>query len=126
MDDIALVRFGKKQAFETEIKEQDIVVIFPDFFYKFKSQPLEKFAEKLEQMPLWTVDYVGKQFIDVWVNKPFPTWLRKSYVDIHLFVNDVTFKRQQEALDLLHKFKHLIDKLFINNYERDVQSWKIS
>jgi hypothetical protein len=52
LDDIALVRFGKKQAFETEIKEQDIVVIFPDFFYKFKSQPLEKFAEKLEQMPL--------------------------------------------------------------------------
>jgi hypothetical protein len=28
-------------------------------------------------------------------------------------------------LDLLPKFKHLVDKLLINNYERDVQTWKI-
>jgi hypothetical protein len=58
LDDIALIRFGKKQNFETEIKEQDIVVFVPEFFYKFRQESLNKFAEKLEQMPLGTVDYV--------------------------------------------------------------------
>jgi len=105
LDDVSLIRFGRKTPFETEIKEQDIVVILPIFFYKFKEAWLKEFEKKLENMPLWTVHYVWKQFIDVWVNKPFPEWILKSNVDLHLFVNDVTFKRQEEALDLLPKFK---------------------
>jgi len=125
LDDIALIRFGKKQNFETEIKEQDIVVFVPEFFYKFRQEPLNKFAEKLEQMPLGTVDYVWKQFVDVWVNKPFPTWLTKSYVDMHLFVNDVTFKRQQEALTLLPKILKIDEKLRIDDYMWDRVSGKI-
>ena len=116
LDDICLIRFWRKTTFQTEIKEQDIIVILPTFFYKFRDLWLKEFEKKLENMPLWTVHYVWKQFIDVWVNKPFPDWVLKADVDLHLFVNDITFKRQEEALDLLPKIKS-------NNVKFIVYSW---
>lgn len=123
LDDIALIRFWKKENFITQIKEQDIVVFLPNFFYKFKDLWLKEFSKKLEVMPLWTVDYIWKQFIDIWVNKPFPAWLTKSNVDVHLFVNDITFKRQLEALDLLPKLK-IEDKLLIEDYDWNI-NWEV-
>ena len=133
LDDICLIRFWRKENFQTEIKEQDIVVILPNFFYKFKDLGLKQFEKKLENMPLWTVHYVWKQFIDIWINKPFPDRILKSNVDIHLFVNDITFKRQEEALDLLPKLKS--DKINfivatwakqnkISEYETDLEELK--
>ncbi len=118
LDDISLIRFWKKQPFETQIKEQDVVVLLPSFFYKFKNNWLKKFQEQIEKMPLGIVDFVWKQFIDVWVNKPYPVWVKKTNIDLHLFVNDVTFKRQEEWLDRLRKnYKKFNYKFLIENWD---------
>jgi hypothetical protein len=49
------------------------------------------------------VENVGKYFIDVWVNKPLYKFILKEKVDIHLFVNDITFRRWLEGLELFEK-----------------------
>ncbi len=112
-DDIALIKFWKKKDFKTNIKEGDIVCILPDFVYKKKD--FKSFEKELEKLPIWNVEYVWKQFINVYVEKPIPDWVWKKQVDISLFINDITFKRQQDALDRLWKkkdFDHIKDVLF--------------
>ena len=104
-DDIVLIRFGRKLPFEVEIKEGEIVLIVDEKFYKLRKNHFKVFAKEADKYPLWTVENIWKQFIDIWVNKPLPFFVLKDEVDIHLFVNDVTFRRQEEALDWMLKRK---------------------
>jgi hypothetical protein len=39
------------------------------------------------------------------VNKPLPYFIFKDEIDIHLYVNDITFRRQEEALDWMLRRK---------------------
>jgi predicted DNA helicase len=117
-----LFRFWRKENISTEIQIGDIIIILPIFFYKNLNENIEKFEEKLLNYPLWTVENIWKQFIDIWIQKPYPAWLKKEKVDIHLFVNDITFKRQIECLENIDKYnketiQQIIESFFDKNYK---------
>ena len=52
MDQIALVRFSRKEDIETEIKTQDIVLITNDSLEKLRFYNFQDFQESIEQFPL--------------------------------------------------------------------------
>jgi predicted DNA helicase len=121
-DELSLFRFWRKENISTEIQIGDIIIILPIFFYKNLNENIEKFEEKLLNYPLWTVENIWKQFIDIWIQKPYPAWLKKEKVDIHLFVNDITFKRQIECLENIDKYnketiQQIIESFFNKNYK---------
>ncbi len=105
MDQIALVRFSRKENIETEIKAQDIVLITNDSLEKLRSYNFKDFQENIENFPLWTVYKLGKNYIDVWLNTPIPRFVSKDSLTLHLYVNDITFYRQKTCLDFFFKRK---------------------
>ena len=104
-DEVMLIRFGRSEPIETEIKEDEVVLIVDEFFYKLRKKSFQQFVRDAEKYPIWMVENVWKYFMDVWVNKPLYKFVLKEEVDIHLFVNDITFRRWLEALELLEKWK---------------------
>jgi len=107
MDDVVLVRFGSDKLLQTEIREGDVVLVLPPNVYSQlkKIGNLQKAYQFLQNYPLGNVVNVGKHFVEVWLYKPLPWWLTSQKVDLQLFVNDITFKRQEEALEYLLKLK---------------------
>ncbi|UFX82717.1 IGHMBP2 family helicase [Candidatus Absconditicoccus praedator] len=105
MDQIALVRFSRKENIETEIKAQDIVLITNDSLEKLRSYNFKDFQENIENFPLGTVYKLGKNYIDVWLNTPIPRFVFKDSLTLHLYVNDITFYRQKTCLDFFFKRK---------------------
>ena len=104
-DDVTLIRFWSEQPFESEIKEEEIVILLNKKIYSQRKLWFEKFKKILEKQPIGTVENIWKQFIDVWVQNPVPNFIFKEKIDIHLFVNDITFKRRAEWIQLFVKSK---------------------
>ena len=104
-DEVVLIRFWRSEEIITEIKEDEVVLIVDEYFYKLRKKHFKLFVKDAEKYPIWIVENVWKYFIDVWVNKPLYKFILKEEVDIHLFVNDITFRRWLEWLDLLEKWK---------------------
>lgn len=100
-DEIGLFRFWKKEKFDTEIKEWDIVLISNIDFKKFRNKSFDNFSKELETYPLATVGSVWKNFFDVWISKPFSSVIFDKNLSLHLFINDITYKRQKKALDFM-------------------------
>ena len=82
-----LVKFGRKKSIETEITTGDVVLIS-------RGDPLKSDL-------IGTVIKVTEKSITVaFENKP-PKWVYKKGIRIDLYVNDVTFRRMSENLEIL-------------------------
>ena len=82
-----LVKFGRKKSIETEITTGDVVLIS-------RGDPLKSDL-------IGTVIKVTEKSITVaFENKP-PKWVYKKGIRIDLYVNDVTFRRMNENLEIL-------------------------
>jgi len=82
-----LVKFSRRKSIDTEISTGDVVLVS-------RGNPLKSDL-------LGTVLKVTERSITVaFENKP-PSWVYKHGVRIDLYVNDVTFKRMEENLELL-------------------------
>ena len=82
-----LVRFWREKPIETEISSGDVVLI---------SQ-----GNPLKSDLLGTVVKVTEKTITVAFEQKPPKWVYKKGVRIDLYVNDITFKRMEENLELL-------------------------
>ena len=104
---MVLVRFGRDKLIHTEIKPGDVVLIVDTRFYEElnKIKSFEKALKLADEYPLGNVANIGKHFLEVWVQKPLPPFVFKGVVDVQLYVNDVTFRRQLEGLELFKKRK---------------------
>ncbi len=80
--DFKIYRFNRNNMPEHQIKVGDIVLVS-------KGEPL-KFNQEA------TVSAVGKNFIEVYSKEPI---FRSKLYRLDLFVNDITFKRMEEALN---------------------------
>ncbi len=107
-EDMTLVRFSvtkdKKINFkEFEFKEGEVVLIVDKSFYSLRKLPFNQFQQAVNNFPIWTIADIGKLFIDVWISEPISYWVFKNEVDLHLYVNDITFRRWEEGLDYMLK-----------------------
>ncbi|GAB6189359.1 IGHMBP2 family helicase [Marinitoga arctica] len=84
-----LIKFGKKENIKTDINVGDVVLVS-------KGNPLKSDL-------LGSVIEVGNKYIIIsFSNKP-PIWVQKSKnIRIDLYLNEVTFKRMQDAILKLH------------------------
>ncbi|NPA12004.1 MAG: IGHMBP2 family helicase [Epsilonproteobacteria bacterium] len=92
--DFKIYRFNRNNMPEHQIKVGDIVLVS-------RGEPL-KFNQEA------TVSAVGKNFIEVYSKEPI---FRAKLYRLDLFVNDITFKRMEAALDGLgenEKFKDIV------------------
>ena len=90
--DFKIYRFNRNNMPEHQIKVGDIVLIS-------KGEPL-KFNQEA------TVSAVGKNFIEVYSKEPI---FRSKLYRLDLFVNDITFKRMQKALERVEAKEVLCD-----------------
>ncbi len=81
------VKFGRSRIIDTDITSGDIVLI---------SQ-----GEPLKSDLVGTVSEVRKNFITVAFEERPPKWVYSHGIRVDLYVNDVTFKRMEENLQLL-------------------------
>jgi predicted DNA helicase len=86
--DFKIYRFNRNNMPEHQIKVGDIVLIS-------KGEPI-KFNQEA------TVSSVGKNFIEVYSKEPI---FRSKLYRLDLFVNDITFKRMEKALDEVENYE---------------------
>jgi len=84
-----LVKFGRKKPIETEIAVGDVVLIS-------QGNPLKS------NLTGTVVKITEKTIIVAFENKP-PKWVYKKGVRMDLYINDITFKRMEENLEI---FRH--------------------
>ena len=82
-----LVKFGRKKSIETEITTGDVVLIS-------RGNPLKS------DLTGTVIKVTEKSITVAFENKP-PKWVYKKGIRIDLYVNDVTFKRMEENLEIL-------------------------
>ncbi len=114
VDEMVLLRLGRDKLIETEIKVGDVALIVDSRFYEElkKTKSFDEALQLANNYPLGNLANVGKHFLEVWVQKPLPPFVFKGVVDVQLYVNDVTFRRQLEGLEIFKKRKwRLFEKL---------------
>lgn len=133
IDEVGLIRFGRNKIIQTEIKAGDVVLIVDDNFYEALSKlnNFEQVIKLTNNYPLGNVASVWKYFVEVWVNKPIPYFVFKKEVDLHLYVNDITFRRQLEGLEIFKKRKwkllYKLKQLFLGQkIDIDIKKWEIT
>ncbi|MEO1958210.1 MAG: IGHMBP2 family helicase [Nautiliaceae bacterium] len=94
--DFKIYRFNRNNFPEHQIKVGDIVLVS-------KGEPL-KFNQEA------VVSGVGKNFIEVYSKEPI---FRSKLYRLDLFVNDITFKRMEKALETLKEKKSRFDEEII-------------
>ncbi len=82
-----LVKFGRKKPIETEISVGDVVLIS-------QGNPLKS------DLTGTVIKMTERSITVAFENKP-PKWVYKRGVRIDLYINDVTFKRMEENLEIL-------------------------
>ena len=133
IDEVGLIRFGRNKIIQTEIKAGDVVLIVDDNFYEALSKlnNFEQVTKLTNNYPFGNVASVWKYFVEVWVNKPIPYFVFKKEVDLHLYVNDITFRRQLEGLEIFKKRKwkllYKLKQLFLGQkIDIDIKKWEIT
>jgi len=102
--DFKVYRFNRNNMPEHQIKVGDIVLVS-------KGEPL-KFNQEV------TVSGIGKNFIEVYSKEPI---FRSKLYRLDLFVNDITFKRMQKALEKIENGECRIDnEILIGKKEPEV------
>ncbi|BCD62551.1 hypothetical protein NitYY0826_C1429 [Nitratiruptor sp. YY08-26] len=81
------VRFGRSKIIDTEISSGDIVLISR--------------GEPLKSDVTGTVSEVKKNYITVAFEQKPPKWVYSFGIRLDLYINDVTFKRMEENLEIL-------------------------
>ncbi|MRJ03229.1 MAG: IGHMBP2 family helicase [Epsilonproteobacteria bacterium] len=81
------VKFGRSQPIDTEIASGDVVLIS-------KGDPLKSDL-------IGTVSEVGRNQITVAFEQQPPKWVYSFGIRIDLYINDITFKRMEENLELM-------------------------
>jgi predicted DNA helicase len=81
------VRFGRSKPIDTEITSGDVVLIS-------RGDPLKSDLTG-------TVSEVGRNYVTVAFEQQPPKWVREFGIRIDLYINDVTFKRMEENLELI-------------------------
>ncbi len=95
--------FKRKKKIETEIKVGDIVLVS---------------KEKVDlNNPLGTVIELGKKYIKVAFDKRPPKFLKGKNIRIDLYLNDITFKRQIEALEQAKKSQSRLKRVLLGQVE---------
>ncbi|WP_457561677.1 IGHMBP2 family helicase [Caminibacter pacificus] len=108
--DFKIYRFNRNNMPEHQIKVGDIVLVS-------KGEPL-KFSQEA------TVSAVGKNFIEVYSKEPI---FRSKLYRLDLYVNDITFKRMQKALDIVAEKKSLFDiQILIGKKHPEIKSVNIT
>ncbi|SHE68486.1 DNA helicase, putative [Marinitoga hydrogenitolerans DSM 16785] len=89
MGRLHLIKFGRKESFKTDISVGDIVLVS-------KGNPLKSELTG-------SVTEIGNKYIIIAFSNNPPIWVQKSKnIRIDLYLNEITFKRMQNAILKLH------------------------